>query len=173
MIYAALNKEKPSVEGSAGKIARKIIFETEEKPLLRTLHLIPFEICEWSYKFDKTLKLYSLMTTKPEKCTDLKTAKKLFGGNAALATSLFARINAMQQASVIKDIVMMPTFHFHKLSGNMEGYFAIDVKTRRDPWRIIIQPLDENEEPYDPCNIDEIAGVVRIVEVKEVNNHYE
>ena len=64
-------------------------------------------------------------------------------------------------------------FHFHKLSGNMDGFFAIDVKTRRDPWRIIIQPLDENEEPYDPCNIDEIAGVVRIVEVKEVSNHYE
>lgn len=97
-----------------------------------------------------------------KQCTDLKTAKKLFGGNAALATSL-----------LIKDIVMMPTFHFHKLSGNMDGFFAIDVKTRRDPWRIIIQPLDENEEPYDPCNIDEIAGVVRIVEVKEVSNHYE
>ena len=103
-----------------------------------------------------------------KQCTDLKIAKKLFGGNAVLATSLFARINAMQQASVIKDIVMMP-----KLSGNKDGFFAIDVKTRRDPWRIIIQPLDENEEPYDPCNIDEIAGVVRIVEVKEVSNHYE
>lgn len=49
-----------------------------------------------------------------KQCTDLKTAKKLFGGNAALATSLFARINAMQQASVIKDIVMMPTFHFRQ-----------------------------------------------------------
>ena len=55
----------------------------------------------------------------------------------------------------------------------MDGFFAIDVKTRRDPWRIIIQPLDEYEEPYDPCNIDEIAGVVRIVEVKEVSKHYE
>lgn len=108
-----------------------------------------------------------------KQCTDLKTAKKLFGGNVALSTSLFARINAMQQASVIKDIVMMPTFHFHKLNGNMEGYFAIDVKTRRDPWRIIIQPLDENKESYVPCNIDEIAGVVRIVEIKEVSNHYE
>ena len=38
-----------------------------------------------------------------KQCTDLKTAKKLFGGNAALATSLFARINAMQQASVISE----------------------------------------------------------------------
>ena len=59
-----------------------------------------------------------------KQCTDLKIAKKLFGGNAALATSLFARINAMQQASVIKDIVMMPTFHFHKLSGNKDGFFC-------------------------------------------------
>lgn len=82
-------KQKPSVEGSVGKIARKIIgmlrnetfhslealnrgirevlaklnskefqkrngsrkiiFETEEKPMLRALPLIPFEICEWSY----------------------------------------------------------------------------------------------------------------------------
>ena len=59
-----------------------------------------------------------------KQCTDLKTAKKLFGGNAALATSLFARINAMQQANVIKDIVMMPTFHFRKLNGNMNGFFC-------------------------------------------------
>ena len=82
-------KQKPSVEGSVGKIARKIIgmlrnetfysldglnrgikialeklnnkefqkrngsrkiiFETEEKPTLRPLPLIPYEICEWSY----------------------------------------------------------------------------------------------------------------------------
>ena len=83
-------KQKPSVEGSVGKIARKIIgmlrnetfhsleglnrgikkaleklntknfqkrsgsrktiFEIEEKPLLRNLPAIPFEICEWSYE---------------------------------------------------------------------------------------------------------------------------
>lgn len=108
-----------------------------------------------------------------KQCTDLKSAKKLFGGNEVLARSLFARINALQQASVIKDIVVMPTFHFHKLNGNMEGYFAIDVKTRRDPWRMILQPLDENEVPYVPCNIDEIAGMVRIIEIREVSNHYE
>lgn len=112
-------------------------------------------------------------STVQKQCTDLKIAKKLFGGNAIMATSLFARINALQQANVIKDIVVMPTFHFHKLNGNMDGYFAIDVKTRKDPWRIIIQPLDENENPYVPCNIDEIAGMVRIVEIKEVSNHYE
>ena len=108
-----------------------------------------------------------------KQCTDLKTAKKLFGGNDVMARSLFARINALEQAIVIKDIILMPTFHFHKLTGNMEGYFAIDVKSRKDPWRIILQPLNENKKPYVPCNINEIAGMVRIVDIKEVSNHYE
>ena len=68
---------------------------------------------------------------------------------------------------------MMPTFHFRKLNGNMDGFFCYRRKNEERSMRIIIQPLDENEEPYDPCNIDEIAGVVRIVEVKELSNHYE
>lgn len=40
-------------------------------------------------------------------------------------------------------------------------------------WRIILQPLNDNEEPYDSCNIDEIARFVRIVEITEVSRHYE
>ena len=74
---------------------------------------------------------------------------------------------------MIKDIIVMPTFRFHKLNGKMEGFFAIDVKTRRDKWRIILQPLNEEENVFDPCNIDEIAAVVKIVEIREVSAHYE
>ena len=39
------NKPFQKREGS-----RRIIFEVEEKPTLRPLPLLPFEICEWSYK---------------------------------------------------------------------------------------------------------------------------
>lgn len=110
-------------------------------------------------------------------CTSVKAAKKLFGGDAILARNLLARINALKEADTIKDIIVQPTFHFHKLENkngkNLEGYFAIDVKTRREQWRIILQPLDENKNPYQPCNIDQIAGVVKIVEVSEVSKHYE
>ena len=106
-------------------------------------------------------------------CTSQKSALKLFGGNKALAISLLARINAIKGADVIKDIIVMPSFRFHNLHNNLEGYFAIDVKTIRDKWRIILQPLDENEQPYNPCHIDEIATIVRIVEIKEVSPHYE
>lgn len=112
--------------------------------------------------------------TKTEKqCTSIKEATKLFGGDKRLANSLLARINAIEQADVIKDIIVMPTFRFHNLKGKLDGYFAVDVKTIRDKWRIILQPLDEEENVFDPCNIDEIAAIVKIVEIREVSAHYE
>lgn len=110
-------------------------------------------------------------------CTSVKAAKKLFGGDIMLATSLLARVHALESADTIKDIIVQPNFHFHKLvnkkGNNLEGYFAIDVKSRRESWRIILQPLDVNKCPYEPCNIDEIAEAVRIVEIEEVSKHYE
>ena len=112
-----------------------------------------------------------------KQCTSLKEAKKLFGGDSGLALSLHSRVEALSAAETIKDIKLMPTFHFHKLLNkngrNLEGYFAIDVKSRRDQWRIILQPLDEDGNPYVPCNIDEIAGRVKVVEISEVSKHYE
>ena len=86
---------------------------------------------------------------------------------------MLARINAIENADVIKDIIAMPSFHFHNLHGKLEGLFAVDVKSRRDKWRIVLQPLDEKEQPFDPCHIDKIAAVVRIVEIREVSPHYE
>ena len=110
-------------------------------------------------------------------CEDLRIAKKFFNGNTLLANSLMARINALKQADTIKDIIVQPAFHFHKLINkngrDLEGYFAIDVKTKRDKWRLIIEPLDDNEEKFIPCNIDLIAKIVKIIEIKEVSNHYE
>lgn len=55
----------------------------------------------------------------------------------------------------------------------LEGFFAIDVKSRKDKWRIILQPLDENECPFVPCHIDVIAASVRVIEIREVSAHYE
>lgn len=117
-------------------------------------------------------------TAKVEnQCESLNAAKKMFGGDAALANSLMARINALRQADTIKDIIVQPAFHFHKLDNkngkNYAGYFAIDVKSRREQWRIIMEPLNENKLPYNPCNIDEISELVRIVEIAEVSKHYE
>lgn len=112
-----------------------------------------------------------------QQCTSIKAANKLFGGDAVLTRSLLARINALREAETLKDIIVQPTFYFHKLTNksgkNLEGYFAIDVKSRREQWRIILQPLDDNKLPFLPCYIDQIAGTVKIIEITEVSKHYE
>lgn len=112
-----------------------------------------------------------------EQCTSLKVAKKMFGGDSKLAVKLHSRINALVQAPTLKDIVVQPQFHFHKLldKGNKkyEGCYAIDVKSRRDPWRLILRPLDKDKKPLDSHSIDEIADAVEIVGIMEVSRHYE
>ena len=112
-----------------------------------------------------------------QQCTSVKAAKKLFGGDTTLATSLLARVNALREAETIKDIIVQPPFSFHKLTNksgrNLEGYFAIDVKTHRDQWRIILQPLNNDKLPFQPCYIDQIADSVKIIEITEVSKHYE
>lgn len=112
-----------------------------------------------------------------EQCTSVKAAKKLFGGDMVLAKKLLSRRQALESAATIRDIIAQRQFRFHALDNkgrrNLDGYFAIDVKTSKEPWRIILQPLDEHEAPYVPCNIDEISGMVRVVEIAEVSKHYE
>ena len=112
-----------------------------------------------------------------EQCTSLKQAKKLFGGDVKMAEKLLSRINALEQASTLKDIVVQPQFRFHSLTNkdgnNLEGRFAIDVKTKVQPWRLVIRPLDESKQPFEPCNIDVIADAVEIVGIVEVSKHYE
>lgn len=111
-------------------------------------------------------------------CEGIKEATKFFGGNSLMARSLLARINAICQAEGIKDIIAFIPMRFHKLVNkgkgkNLEGYFAIDVKTIRDKWRIILELLDENKNPFMPCEIDVVATKVRIIRIMEVSNHYE
>lgn len=110
-------------------------------------------------------------------CTSVKESKKLFGGDQKLAEKLLSRINALKAAETLNDIIIQPQFRFHNLKNkngrDLDGFFAIDVKTRKDPWRIILQPLDDDEKPFVPCNIHEISSCVKIVEIREVSKHYE
>ena len=110
-------------------------------------------------------------------CESFKEAKIFFGGNEILAKSLLSRINAIANASVILDIIVFPPMHFHNLydkgkNKNLKWYYAIDVKTRKDKWRIILRPLNEDETVCEK-NIDEVAKLIKMIEIKEVSDHYE
>ena len=88
-------------------------------------------------------------------CTSVKSARKLFGGNSALVISLMARINSLANADTLKDIIVQPTFRFHSLQNKrrreLDGYFSIDVKTKKEPWRIILQPLTNDKNHLIPA----------------------
>lgn len=110
-------------------------------------------------------------------CESVKAAKKLFGGDAQLVSKLMSRVEALVAAESLKDIVIQKQFRFHKLENKgknrLEGYYAIDVKTKKEPWRIILRPMKEKGQAYDSFNVDELADKVEIVEIREVSNHYE
>ena len=106
-------------------------------------------------------------------CKNIKEAHRIFGGNKKYVLGLFSRINAIENAECLKDIILIPSFRFHKLEGDRNGYFSIDVTNKRDKWRIICCPLDDNEKKIIPCDIDKSAGMVQIVEIEEVSPHYE
>jgi len=110
-------------------------------------------------------------------CTGKARAKKLFGGDEGLAIKLLSRINALREALTLKDIIEQKQFRFHnlrKIGGrDLRGSYAIDVKTRKEPWRIVLVPLDDNENPTGDQEIHNIAMKVRIIKIMEVSNHYE
>ena len=110
-------------------------------------------------------------------CTSEKAALKLLGGNKKLVVALFSKIQSLKAAEVLRDISQMPQCHLHPLldkgRSKLKGYYALDVSGRREPWRIIFRPLDDNHEAFDSTNIDEIAGIVRVVKIEQVSKHYE
>ena len=112
-----------------------------------------------------------------QQCTREKEAKKLFGGDEKLATKLLGRVWSLECTTSLKEVGMNPIFHLHPLYNKkrkkLKGFFAIDVDGRKSKWRIILRPLDENEEPYIDYRIDEKSETIRTIEIAEVSKHYE
>lgn len=110
-------------------------------------------------------------------CTSVKAAQKHFGGDKGTAIALMSKIQALEAAITLQDIVLMPPFHIHPLHNKgrskLKGCFAIDVKGRSNPWRLILQPLDDSHEPLEATNIDEVASAVKVVMIEQVSKHYE
>lgn len=110
-------------------------------------------------------------------CSDYEETRKVFGGNRDLTDSFYEKFYYLQGARSLKEIYLIPRFRLHKLRNvgrsRLQGYFAIDVKTHKEPWRIILQPLDDNMHPLSHCDADRTAAFVKIIEIKEISKHYE
>ena len=108
-----------------------------------------------------------------EQCNSIRAAGKLFGGDRILTEKLITRVGFLKEYPTLSEVIDRPAFRFHKLKGSMSGLYAIDVKTRKEPWRIILEPLDGEGRPYGPCDILQIRKDVRILRIREVSKHYE
>lgn len=98
-----------------------------------------------------------------EQCTALRRAKRDF--SEKVAKKIMMRINFITAAENLDSIINNPVLHFHKLKGNLDGKFAIDVDGRRTSYRLIVQ--------FDETEVFENAKYIEIIEVTEVSNHYE
>ena len=116
-------------------------------------------------------------------CTSVSTAAELFRGNRDLAVKLMSRINALKQADRIQDIMLDPSSGFRR-TANRDGpdadsepelLFAISIRTQEEIWQILLQLLDEKEEPLAPYqfNLTDNDVTARVLEITEVIRHHE
>ncbi|MGQ2376521.1 type II toxin-antitoxin system RelE/ParE family toxin [Companilactobacillus zhachilii] len=101
-----------------------------------------------------------------KQCCSLKDAKKQFPEK--IAKKLFKLINFIVAAENLGSIISSPVYHFHKLNGNLEGLYAMDIDGRSKAYRLIVTFDDYTTEQV----FSESISIVQI-KVEEVSKHYE
>lgn len=104
-------------------------------------------------------------------CTDFREAKKNY--NSKVAEALHFTINYLENAQTLMDVKSFLPFNLHPLQGDRKGTFAIDLGGRKTGFRLIIKPLDENNNEWGEVDINTIYKSTKILILLEVTNHYE
>ena len=102
-------------------------------------------------------------------CTDYQKAKKKLG--VIVANKLFAVVKFLISSVNLKDILVLPQYHLHKLSGNYEGIYSIYLG-KQTGFRLLIIPLNENEQIIQVKDMS-IYTLAVCLEIREVSKHYE
>lgn len=74
-------------------------------------------------------------------CYDIKKAQQRFGKEAA--DTLMKRLAYLRAAPTLNDVSHAPPPRRHKLLGNYQGCFGVDVK---NGLRIVLQTLEDKED---------------------------
>ena len=109
---------------------------------------------------------------KTEKvCENFTKATKEYGKD--VATRLFDLLNLIESFPTLLDLIGMPQYRLHSLSGNREYQYSFVIH-KGYKWRLIVYPLDENEKILtDKSNEREMLSKAVMVEVLEVSEHYD
>lgn len=98
-----------------------------------------------------------------KQCTNLKVAKKEFGDK--IGRRLLKAINFIENAPNLSLIIDFRPFHFHDLKADRKGQYAIDIGTRRDGYRLILE-FDEEDVFVNAIYIEDVY-------IAEMGKHYE
>lgn len=90
---------------------------------------------------------------------------------AAVKEKLKAAENFIEQAVSLHDIVMFPSFHFHRLIGDRKGEWSIYLG--KTGYRVTMIPCDDNGKEILSGDIIAQCKTIKIVTVTEVSKHYE
>lgn len=103
-------------------------------------------------------------------CNNYSFAKRKLGDQ--VATKLAMALEFINASETLLDVKNIPMFNLHDLKGNRKGQFAIDLG-RKLGFRLILIPLNKDEEQWDSSDVNEIYKCTDIVLLLEVTNHYE
>lgn len=104
-----------------------------------------------------------------EVCTKRQKAVKCF--DEIVYKKLASIINYIEQADSLLDIINYPSYKFH----DMKGYKHLNewsIYIGRTGYRLILIPLNENNNPIEKGDVLKNSKTIKIIMVKEVNNHY-
>lgn len=100
-----------------------------------------------------------------EQCTNLKRAKKDFSDK--VARKIKQKINFIESAETLSDVIKFAPLRFHALTGNRAGLYAMDINGRNDQYRFIAC-----FDGYNKTQIFAKAKVIKIIQIMEVSKHY-
>ncbi|WP_338146877.1 type II toxin-antitoxin system RelE/ParE family toxin [Ligilactobacillus agilis] len=106
-------------------------------------------------------------------CTNIAHAKKNM--DSKIATKLHSLINLLEESKNLQDVNAFLIYNLHKLVGDRSGNYALDIGGRRAGYRLIIKPLNEdnNQKMNLNDNLIEFYSNIEIVRIEEVSKHYE
>ena len=104
-------------------------------------------------------------------CEDYKTAVKNL--NKDVADKLMALIQLLESFTALIDLRGFPQYRLHALSNNRSNQYSLVIR-KGTKWRLIVYPLDENEQLLvDKSNEGEMLSKAVVVEIVEVSEHYD
>ena len=103
-------------------------------------------------------------------CEDYKHAAKRMSNQ--VADKLMDLLNAIESFPTLLDFLGLPQYRLHALYGNRNNQYSL-VIARNTKWRLIVYPLDENEQVLtDRSNERQMLSKAVAVEIVEVSEHY-